>query len=288
MYGSGSTMAAIAREFGVSPSTVRRHFIELGVELRDGRETSMKASTRYPKHPFSGNALERAYMCGFIEDCHIRKSGRLIEVSTTTTHPSMEALFRKVFQNYGNIHRGASFDHLHLYYGFQFATHLESSFDSVLEKGPSLPRNIPRDMESRLLLEYLAGLVDAEGGIRLYTNGRIADSVLYITMNKHRLLTALRSVFGGRLYRHERAWRLVFYGKRGNHILDNLNLKHEEKIAKSNLVREARGKPWSQVEGEWLSIVRRIRAGVRHYREDAKAEYIQVHGRPHPKDQLSV
>jgi hypothetical protein len=227
-------------------------------------------------------------MCGFIEDCHIRKSGRLIEVSTTTTHPSMEALFRKVFQNYGNIYRLASFDHLHLFYRFQFATYLESSFESVLEKGSSLPQNIPRDIEDRLLLEYLAGLIDAEGGIRLYKRGRTADSVLYITINKYRLLTALRSVFGGRLYRHERAWRLVFYGKRGNHILDNLNLKHEEKIAKSSLVREARGKPWREVEGEWLSIVRRIRAGVRHYREDAKAEYIQVHGRPHPKDQLSA
>jgi len=101
-------------------------------------------------------------------------------------------------------------------------------------------------------------------------------------------LTALRSVFGGRLYRHERAWRLVFWGKRGNYILAKLNLKHGEKIAKSNFVREARGKPWSQVEGEWSSIVRKIRAGVLQYRENAKAEYVQVHGHPHPKDQLSV
>ena len=253
--------------------------------MRDGREETIKASTKYPKHQFSGNALERAYLCGFLEDCHVRKSGRLIEVSTTTTHPSMEALFRQTFQNYGPIYRLASFDHLYFYYRFQFATYLESSFESVLEKGPSLPQNIPRDAENQLLLEYLAGLVDAEGGIRLYKNRRRADSVLYITINKYRLLTALRSVFGGRLYRHKRAWRLVFHGKRGNSILDKINLKHEEKITKSKFVREARGKPWSEVEGEWSSIVRKIRAGVLQYREDAKAEYIQVHGRPHPKDQ---
>jgi hypothetical protein len=285
MYRGGSTMAAIAREFGVSPSTVRRHFVASGVELRDGREENIKASTKYPKYPFSGNALECSYLRGFIEDCHVRKSGRLIEVSTTTTHPSMETLFRKLFQNYGNIYRLASFDHLYLYYRFQFATYLESSFESVLRKGPSLPENIPREMENPLLLEYLAGLIDAEGGIRLYKHGRIADSVLYITINKYRLLTALRRVFGGKLYLHERAWRLVFYGKKGNYLLDKINLKHDEKIAKSAFVREARGKPWSQVEGEWSSIVREIRTGVLQYREDAKAEYIQVHGRPHPKDQ---
>lgn len=143
MYRGGSTMAAIARDFGVSPSTVRRHFVAWGVELRDGREENIKASTKYPKYPFSGNALECAYLRGFIEDCHVRKSGRLMEVSTTTTHPSMETLLRKLFQNYGNIYRLASFDHLHLYYRFQFATYLESSFESVLKKDPVFQKTSP-------------------------------------------------------------------------------------------------------------------------------------------------
>jgi hypothetical protein len=162
---------------------------------------------------------------------------------------------------------------------------LESSFEEVLQKGPGLPPNVSREIGNPLLLEYLAGLVDAEGGIRLYKNGRMADSVLYITINKYRLLTALRRVFGGRLYFHERAWRLVFYGKRANYILDRLDLKHAEKITKSAFVRKARGNRWSEVEGEWSSIVRKIRADVLQYREDAKAEYIHVHGHPHPKDQ---
>lgn len=285
MYESSVSMAAIARKFTVSPSTIRRHLVLLEVEVRDGREASIKASTKYAKYPFSGDALEGVYLCGFIEDCHVRKSGRLIEVSTTTTHPSMEVLYRRLFQNYGSIYRLASFDHLHLYYRFQFATYLESSFEEVLQKGPGLPPNVPREIENPLLLEYLAGLVDAEGGIRLYKNGRMADSVLYITIIKYRLLTALRRVFGGRLYFHERAWRLVFYGKRANYILDRLDLKHAEKITKSAFVRKARGNRWSEAEGEWSSIVRKIRADVLRYGEDAKAEYIHVHGHPHPKDQ---
>jgi hypothetical protein len=148
----------------------------------------------------------------------------------------------------------------------------------------SLPPNVPREIENPILLAYLAGLVDAEGGVRLYKNGRMADSALYITIDKYRLLTALRSILGGMLYLHERAWRLVFYGKRANFILDNLSLKHAERIEKSAFVRKARGMPWSQVEGDWSSILGRIRADVIRYRQAAKAEYVQVHGHPHPKD----
>lgn len=284
LYERGLSTVAIARKYGISPATVRRHLIVLQVELRDRMEASIRASTRYPKRPFSGDRLEGAYLSGFIEDCHVRRSGRLIEVSTTTTHPSMEMLFRRSFQHYGHVHRSASFDHLYLFYRFQFATLLESSFESVLLKGPSLPPNIPANAESPLLLEYLAGLVDAEGGIRLYRSGRIADSVLYITINKYHLLNSLRHVLGGRLYFHERAWRLVFYGKGANRVLDRINLKHAENIEKSAFVRGARGQRWNRVEDDWSSIVRGIDADVIRYKDEAKAEYIRIHGRPHAKD----
>lgn len=284
LYQRGFSTVAIARKFGVSPSTVRLHLMRSEIELRDRMEACIRASTKYPKRPFSGDALEGAYLCGFIEDCHLRKSGRLLEVSTTTTHPSMETLFRRLFQNYGNIYRVASFDHLHLYYRFQFATYLEPSFESVLRKGSSLPPNLAKEAGNPLLLEYLAGLVDAEGGIRLYRSGKMADSVLYITINKLRLLTDLKQVFAGRLYLHERAWRLVFYGKGANRILDQVTLKHDEKVAKSVFVRKARGQRWSSVSNEWLSILRGIDADVIQYREQARTEYIRVHGRPHSKD----
>jgi hypothetical protein len=97
-----------------------------------------------------------------------------------------------------------------------------------------------REAENPILLEYLAGLADAEGGIGLCRSGRMADSVLYTTTDEYRMLTALRRVFGGRLF-HDRARRLVSCGKRTNFILDNLNQKHAEKIEKGAFVRKARG-----------------------------------------------
>jgi hypothetical protein len=127
--------------------------------------------------------------------------------------------------------------------------------------------------------------VDAEGGIRLYRGNGIADSVLYITTNKFHLLTSLKHVFGGRLYFHERAWRLVLYGKVGaNRILDRTTLKHDEKIEKSAFVRAARGQRWNKVDDDRSSTVRGIHAGVLRYGEGAKAEYMRIHGRPHSND----
>ena len=284
LYEAGSFMTEISAKFGVSPSTVRRHLLASGVHLRDGRQETIRASTKYLKHPFSGDELERAYLCGFIEDCHVRRSGNLVEVGTTTTHPAMEALFRSVFQRYGPIYRLASFDHLHSYYRYQLATYLEPGFKSVLLKGPDLPTYVRKEAETPSLLEYLAGLIDAEGGIQLYKNHRIADSVLHITISKYQLLRTLKEVVGGRLYVHERAWRLVFYGKNANHLLDRLNLRHEEKIAKSLFVRGARGRPWNEVEVGWARIINGIRSDVLSYREQAKNEYCRIHGRLHPKD----
>jgi len=102
LYESGLSTNAIARKYAVSAATVQRH-LRLQIKLRDKWDASIMASTKYPKKPFSGSRLESAYLFGFIEDCHVRKEGRLIEVSTTTTHPSMEMLFRDYFKTMGTF-----------------------------------------------------------------------------------------------------------------------------------------------------------------------------------------
>ena len=252
--------------------------------MRDRLLACREASTKYSKSRFDDDAAEAAYLAGFVEDCHVRKVGFQIEVSTTTTHPAMALLFRRLFERYGNVYQLAGFDHTFLYYRYYLATYLDPSFGTVLRKTGDLPEGVPRDIESPLLKEYLAAIVDAEGGIRLYDNGGRADSVLYITINKHALLTSLRGAIGGRLYSHERAWRLVLYGKKANQILEQISPRHEEKIIKSALVREATGKPWFQVEHEWDLVVANIHDNVAEFKERARTDYIQNHGRPHAKD----
>lgn len=287
LYRNGWSTTGIAKKYGVSASTVCRH-LHKQISLRDRIEATVLASTRYPKKPFSGDSLDGAYLSGFVEDCHVRKQGRLIEVSTTTTHPAMEELFRNAFQGYGHVTRLAGFEGLHSYYQYYLATYLEPSFEGVLAKGTRLPARIPQEPGNALLNNYLAGLVDAEGGIRLYNNHGRADAVLYITIDKYHLLIMLKRILGGNLYLHERAWRLVFYGKAVVQLLGQLSLKHREKIAKSGIVQSVTGESWSEVEKDWLDIIKQIKTEVTEYKANARAEYVRIHGRPHPKDTVVV
>lgn len=287
LYRNGWSTTGIAKKYGVGASTVCRH-LQMHISLRDRIEAAIQASTKYVKTPFSGDALEGAYLAGFVEDCHVRKTGRQIEVATTTTHPAMEEVFRSVFQRYGHVTRLAGFEGLHSYYHYYLATYLNPSFEPVLAKGTGLPTRIPREPGNALLNNYLAGLVDAEGTVRLYNSHGRADAVLFVTINKYQLLNNLKRVLGGNLYWHERAWRLVFYGKRAVDLLRQMNLKHREKISKSVIVQSMTGKSWSKAENDWLDVVERIRNEVLEYKASARSEYVRIHGRPHPKDTHTV
>ncbi len=258
------------------------------ISLRDRIEATILASTKYPKMPFSGDDLEGAYLSGFVEDCYVRKEGRQLEVATTTTHPAMEELFRHVFQRYSHVRRLALFDDIHFYYRYSLTTYLDPSFEPVLRKDGGLPTRIPRESDAPMLNAYLGGLVDAEGTVRLYNNHGRADAVLFITINKYQLLNTLKRTLGGNLYWHERAWRLVFYGKNALHILESMNLKHREKISKRDIVQRMTGKLWNEAENEWLEIVDNIRNEVAEYKDSAKSDYVYIHGRRHPKDTRKV
>ncbi len=283
LYENGWSTTGIAKKYGVSASTVCRH-LHTHISLRDRIEAIVLASTKYPKKPFSGDSLEGAYLSGFVEDCHVRKQGRQIEVSTSTTHPAMEELFRSVFESYSHVTRRVGFDDLHFYYRYLLTTYLENSFEGVLAKSGGLPPRIPREDGSALVNAYLAGLVDAEGTVRLYNSHGRADAVLFVTINKYQLLNTLKRILGGNLYWHERAWRLVFYGKAAVHLLGQLSLKHREKVAKSSIVQSMTGKSWSQVENDWSSIVEGIKNAVSEYKARARSDYIRLRGRKHPKD----
>ncbi|MBI3023270.1 MAG: hypothetical protein HYY68_06025 [Thaumarchaeota archaeon] len=287
LYKNGWSTTGIGKKYGVSPSTVCRH-LHTHIPLRGRIEATILASTKYVKTPFSGDSLESAYLAGFVEDCGVRRRGRLIEVSTTTTHPAMEVLFRGVFQRYGHVTRLAGFDDLHFYYRYSLTTYLDQSFEPVLGKDGGLPVRIPREPDAPMLNTYLGGLVDAEGTVRLYNNHGRADAVLFITINKYQLLNTLKRTLGGNLYGHERAWRLVFYGKNALHILESMNLKHREKISKRDVVQRMTGKLWSEAENEWLEIVDNIRKEVAEYKDSAKSDYVYIHGRRHPKDTRKV
>src|SRR2546425_1981718 len=90
-----------SQQYGVHSSTVSRN-LGCYIKLRDRLAALVTASTKYPKTPFTGDKGEGAFLAGLVEDFDVRRAGRLIELNSTTTHPAMGQLFRKIFTRFGH------------------------------------------------------------------------------------------------------------------------------------------------------------------------------------------
>src|SRR6267143_280204 len=283
LYQNGSSTTKIAGQFHVGASTVGRH-LRRHIPLRDRISASIIASTRYTKIPFSGDRREGAFLAGLIEDFHVRRAGRLVELGTATTHPAMAQLFHDVFSAYGHPTSSPSYEARNGYYRYFLGVYLHDSFQDVLTKSISMPTRIPRSKDDPIFESYLSGLIAAEGCVRLYDNHGRADSVLHITINKPHLLGELSHLIGGRLYEVQRAYRLVIYGQAALNLLRRLNLRHEEKVRKSRLIIAHTGERWAVVEPYWNELVSSIKVGVKGPTAPARLDYIAKYGAPHPDE----
>src|SRR5713101_488531 len=283
LYEKGLSTTQIAKQYQIGASTVWRHLVE-HIALRDRISASIIASTKHVKKPFSGDLCEGAFIAGFVEDCHVRQSGRLKEVTLSTTHPTMGRLFHSLFADYGHLNVLPHFEGLHGYYQYIIRVYLDRSLEPFLVKTEHVPRWIPLCRDNPIFGSYLSRIVAAEGCILLYDNHGHTDTALTITLKKRTLLEDLSSAIGGRIYEIERASRLVLYGKAAAKLMGNLNTRHEEKIRKANLVMDHLSQPWPTVKPLWQALVRKIRTEVVEYRESARLSYIQKHGFMHPKD----
>jgi len=246
---------------------------------------SISASTKFMKIPFSGDLSEGAFVAGFVEDCHVRQSGRLKEVSLSTTHPAMRQLFHSLFANYGHVTIFPHFEGLHGYYQYILTVYLDSSFQPFATKANYIPPWIPPLVDNPVLQSYLSGLVAAEGCILLYDNHGRTDTALTITLKKRTLLEELSGIVGGRIYEVQRASRLVIYGKAALKLLEHLSIRHAEKVEKARLVMGHIGKPWCRVRPLWLELRGKIKKDVLAYKESARSDYFEKHGFFHQNDE---
>jgi hypothetical protein len=282
LYKSGSSTTKIAKEYGVHNSTVSRNLGRY-ITLRGRLAALAAASTKYPKTPFTGDKCEGAFLAGLVEDFHVRRAGRLIELNSTTTHPAMGQLFRKIFTRFGHPTLTPGY-HPRGYYQYHLAVSLHQSFEPFLRKLEKTPAWVPQSSDDPIFQAYLAGLIAAEGCIRLYNGNHRAHAVLHITLNKPSLLSQLSRIVGGNLYEVQRAWRLVIYGKVAVELLHCLDILHQEKVDKAKLVVDYAGRNWPTVEPIWLGLVAGIKVQVSKYKAHARLEYIEKHGIPHPAE----
>ena len=146
-----------------SQPTIYNRLVKYGIPLR-----SVGPVIKYPKIPFSGDPMEKAYILGLrTSDVHFCKNGNQIAVQIFTTVPSMIELFKKVFGKYGHV---VKFPNCHrkrpiFQWGLCVYLHKES-FECFLKKPKTIPDEIKDD--KKLFMQFLAAYDDGEGTLGIY------------------------------------------------------------------------------------------------------------------------
>lgn len=146
----------IADQLGCSFSTITNRLREWGVPLR----TKAQAQMRYPRHTFSGNRTEAAYMLGFrVGDLNVykpfSKNSETIVARCHTTDAVQVILMKQLFSSYGKVQISQSF------HGFTVNCYLDDSFLFLLPKEDKVEAWIRKNELCRRA--FFAGYTDAEG-----------------------------------------------------------------------------------------------------------------------------
>lgn len=154
--------ARIAVDAGCSRQHVVNRMRELGIPIRD----PVESCTRYPKTPFGGDEIQRAYLIGLrAGDLHVKKlnaGGRTFWIECASTRREQLDLVVRLFSPYGRCwigppkRNGARGVH----------ALVDESFAFLSPKPRRIAPWILRDSQS--FLAFLAGYTDAEGCFGLY------------------------------------------------------------------------------------------------------------------------
>ncbi len=155
--------AQLAKIYSCSSTTILSRLKEYGIKTRD----ISAAHIKYPKKDFSGNLIEKAYLIGFrLGDLHIRKyekNGKIISAECASTHSGQITLIYNLFKKYGYVRIGHP--NKRGIIGIQCA--LNPTFNFLLNKEDRIePWILSKD---KLFLAFLAGYIDAEGDIGIYS-----------------------------------------------------------------------------------------------------------------------
>lgn len=157
------TATQLAKIYSCSFKTILNRFKEYGIKTRDISEAHIK----YPKKDFSGNLAEKAYLIGFrIGDLHVRKyekNGKIISVECGSTCREQIILICNLFRKYGYV-RIASPNKNNI---IRIQCALNPTFNFLLKKEDIVDYWILSN--NKLFYAFLAGYIDAEGDIGIYS-----------------------------------------------------------------------------------------------------------------------
>lgn len=282
---------------------------QLGVKVRPFEEARLKGirekRRKYERKPFDGTDEDRAYLLGLRHgDLSVSKPWKgVVRVSTSTTHPAMAELFRKLFEPHGHVYQHPRFKKDTNTYEWNLGTILDSSFEFMVSPFSDLVDWIAS--KPSITLAYLAGLFDAEGTVGIYPAKLLTSlNVIYYNTNLGLLRFVYKAITdlgfhplepyldkekgfrspGYHIEMKKDYWRVVLARfEESQSFLSSLPLRHTEKVRKKALaVRLVMGQPW----GETGPRVRAIRSSIKSERDSfvALAQKVYLDNpRHHPR-----
>jgi len=228
------TTEQIGRRLGINGRTVRDIMEKFGLTRRGKAE----AAIDYPRRPFSGDAVEEAYLRGFrVGDLNVRMdlpTSQTIHVRCGTTRAAQVDLIRSLFEPYGHVHT-----RLGTHGETQVECHLDLSFRFLLEKEDRAPDWVMRDDDC--FWAFLAGYMDAEGYIGINRQCGRSQARVEIASCDVGILRGLwaglnaRGVRCPQLYLKKRAGTVDRQGRRSN--CDFYCLSIQRKVSLDRLFR---------------------------------------------------
>lgn len=276
----------IAKLFQVgSKTTVQGWFSKRGIKARDRVEASVKALMKYPKRAFDGASEEKAHMLGFAQaDLHTKEHSRQIMLSTTTSHPAMIDLVRRLFSPYGRVGTYPCYHRRRDVFGWIVYALLDRSFDFLI--GDKIPSWV---LESEsCFYAYLGGRSDGDANIGIYAipacDKIYIERRVSISSKERKPLDVMRDRLRELDYHavvqptHSGYALLVRRKRDVFRLLHNLLLKHSEKTMESELILATKDKIyWSEVKDKVKMLRESITREVLKFTEEAESEYLKRH-----------
>ena len=163
---------------GRTSGDVSRWFKDLKVKARPfevSRLKSIMENRKYERRPFDGTDEDKAYLLGIAHgDFHVRTPWNgAVSVSTSTTHPAMVQLFRKLFSPFGHVYQFSRYQSDVNSYEWNLQATLDDTFRFLLVGHKAAWEWVSQD-ESRVY-SYLAGLWDAEGRVGIQRDAKVVS-----------------------------------------------------------------------------------------------------------------
>jgi len=265
----GLSTYEMAELLGKSQFTIRYWLGKHGI----ARRSISEAIEKYPKKSFSGNPEEKAYMVGLrAGDLHIYKIYNNIVCQTTTSHPAMRRLIRRIYGVYGHYHEYPLFVKKANQYEWRVKSYLDSeSFGFLLKKPVEVTRNH--------FYPFLAGYIDAEGVWDISKSGGYLKKRFSLKTTDYKLLEQIKQMLEKEGYHPtfrptEQSKSSYSFGSGKQMYAVRLNrqnevvslaerilpyTQHEEKIDRIKLVLEFKSeKYWVNVKHKVIALRKKI------------------------------